>query len=59
MGGTLDVVFIWDIADVSIGAMTIINLFALWLGRHEIKDETSFYFNECSKSDFSVKKVKK
>ena len=35
---------IWDVADLSIGAMTVINLIMLFLMRKEIRSETNKYF---------------
>jgi len=35
---------IWDVADLSIGAMTLINLIMLFLMRKEIRTETNKYF---------------
>lgn len=37
---------IWDLADLSIGLMTLINLFVLFLERKRIKKETLCYFNK-------------
>ena len=46
LGTFLDTRFIWDIADFSIGAMTLINIFVMCSMTKEIKKETELYLNK-------------
>ena len=40
---------VWTAADLAIGAMTLINVAALFLGRREVRRETFAYFGFCEK----------
>lgn len=44
LGGVIPSEKAWAISDVTVGVMTLINLFVLILGRNEIAIETKFYF---------------
>ncbi len=46
LGGIISAGLSWQIADLAIGAMTVINLFALVLMRREIKEETVSAFDQ-------------
>ena len=54
LGSVIASDFIWDIADLSIGAMTLINIALLIKLRGEVKEETELYF----KSERKRKKEK-
>ena len=44
LGSVLSSKIIWEVADLSIGVMTFINLFILLVMNREVKRETDFYF---------------
>lgn len=46
LGAILDTSIIWDIADFSIGAMTLINVFVICFMSKDVKRETELYFNK-------------
>ncbi len=48
LGTIIDAKIIWDIADFSIGAMTLINVVIICLMSREVKKETDEYFNKRS-----------
>jgi len=48
LGTVTDTQFVWDIADFSIGAMTLINVFIICLMSKEVKKETELYFQKNS-----------
>ena len=58
LGSVIAADFIWDAADISIGAMTVINIAVLIKMNREIKLETELYFGTGKKKDKSLKNNK-
>lgn len=57
LGACFSPEFVWNIADVSIGSMTLINVLVLIMARKEIKNESEIYF--CDAKNRSIKKRSK
>ena len=57
LGACFSAEFIWNIADIAIGTMTVINVFAILIARKEIKKETEIFIIE-SKNSKRIKKIK-
>lgn len=51
LGAVLSTEPIWQVADLSIGVMTVINLLALLLLNREVKQETEGYFERAKKNE--------
>lgn len=45
-GAFIDLYYVWELADLAVGAMTIMNLFVLYMLRNEVKNETERYYKK-------------
>ena len=58
LGALFSPEFIWSVADLAIGVMSVINIAALIMARREIKEETEIFLSDVNKANKKQKNAK-